>query len=89
MLLIKVLHVCSGGSIQETRDDFEDVYIMLDPRLRPLEPDRTLEESVKIFNEHKQVPCITYFFFNYMRIWNSGIQTFVNSIVDKINCLLI
>ncbi|KAK7583722.1 hypothetical protein V9T40_004685 [Parthenolecanium corni] len=44
-----------GGSTQETRDGFEDVYIMLDPRLRPLEPDRTLEESVKIFNEHKQL----------------------------------
>lgn len=58
MILIKVLRVSSGGSTQETRDGFEDVYIMLDPRLRPLEPDRTLEESVKIFNEHKQVPDV-------------------------------
>lgn len=51
----KVLYFCSDSSIQETSDDFDGVYVMLDPKLRPLEPDRTLEESVKVFNEHKQV----------------------------------
>lgn len=40
----------------ENRDEeFDKIYMMLDPQLRPLEPDRTCEQSVKIFEEHKQI----------------------------------
>ncbi len=51
MILINV-RVCAGGVNPETNDDF---ILEVDQRLQPLEPDRTCEESVRIYEEHKQV----------------------------------
>lgn len=54
--VLMYVHLCAGGADRETLEDFDDrFYLMLDPHLRPLEPDRTNPESVMDFKEHKEV----------------------------------
>lgn len=51
MVFINVC-ICTGGANRELD---EKIYLMLDQQLRPLEPDRTCEEGVRVFEEHKEV----------------------------------
>lgn len=53
------VRVCAGGADRETHEDFDDrIYLMLDPQLRPLEPERTNAESVGTFEDHKKVSTV-------------------------------
>jgi mitogen-activated protein kinase kinase kinase 7 len=36
-------------------EELENVYQMLDPKLQPLPPDPDNPDSVRVFNEHKQL----------------------------------
>jgi hypothetical protein len=40
-----------GGS----SSDLDNMYLMLDPQLQPIEPDTSSAESVRVFEEHKQL----------------------------------
>lgn len=44
------LPVAGGG-----QEEVDNVYLMLDNQLRPVEPDVNCQQSVQIFREHKQV----------------------------------
>ena len=46
-----------GGSAGDSggQEEVDNVYLMLDNQLRPVEPDATCEPSMQIFREHKQV----------------------------------
>lgn len=46
--------VCAGGADRNEIFD-NSMHTMLDPHLRPLEPDMSSEESVREFEEHKEV----------------------------------
>ncbi|KAG8239430.1 hypothetical protein J437_LFUL018880 [Ladona fulva] len=41
----------SGDTSQE---ELDNIYLMLDPQLHPIAPDTSCEESVKVFEQHKQ-----------------------------------
>ncbi|XP_065218385.1 mitogen-activated protein kinase kinase kinase 7-like [Planococcus citri] len=44
------------GATDESTDEFDDkLYLTLEPKLRPLEPDPGCEESVETFKEHKEI----------------------------------
>lgn len=39
----------------ETHRQEDNLYLMLDPQLHPVPPDMTCQQSVDIFNQHKEV----------------------------------
>lgn len=48
---------CAGGGDNNAHcEDFDDkLYLTLEPKFRPLEPDMSDEAGVKFFEEHKEV----------------------------------
>jgi hypothetical protein len=45
--------VCIGGSTHH--EELDNVYLMLDPQLHPINPNTSCQQSVQIFEQHKQV----------------------------------
>jgi hypothetical protein len=45
--------VCVGGSTHH--EELDNVYLMLDPQLHPITPNTSCQQSVQIFEQHKQV----------------------------------
>ncbi|KAF4514152.1 UNVERIFIED_CONTAM: hypothetical protein B566_EDAN019376, partial [Ephemera danica] len=41
--------------LREGGSDLDNMYLMLDPQLQPIEPDTSSAESVRVFEEHKQL----------------------------------
>jgi mitogen-activated protein kinase kinase kinase 7 len=44
-----------GSSVGGEAGDLDNVYLMLDPQLHPIMPDTTSSDSVRVFEEHKQL----------------------------------
>jgi len=48
-----MLYVCVGSSTHH--EELDNVYLMLDPQLHPITPNTSCQQSVQIFEQHKQV----------------------------------